>query len=97
MWRHAAIVYAYRARVPHLDAATLALTIHLRNWRHADPQNYPSSSSVKGLIDGLKDARVITDDRPPYLRVEMPVLAALSARVAGRLPAIVATITEAGP
>lgn len=39
--------------------------------------NFPGGPSLKGLIDGLVDARVVPDDRGPYLTVHMPKLAPL--------------------
>ncbi len=93
LWRQAAFYEAKRVRVPPLLEARVALTIHLRNWRRADPQNYPSASSVKGLLDGLVAARVLRDDRPPYLRLDMPILAPQD----GQLPSVVAEITEVLP
>lgn len=74
-WRAAGYYHAKNAKVPPLGAARVDLVIHLRNHRRADPQNYPSASSVKGLLDGLVAAKVIGDDRPPYLDLAMPTLA----------------------
>jgi hypothetical protein len=93
LWKQAAFYEARRAKIPPLGQARVDLTVHLRNWRHADPQNYPSASSVKGLLDGLVAARVVADDRPPHLLLNMPSLAPLD----GGLPRIVVTVIEVQP
>jgi hypothetical protein len=93
LWKKAAFYEAIRAKAPPLVEAHVALTIHLRNWRRADPQNYPSASSVKGLLDGLVAAGVLRDDRSLYLHLDMPILAPLE----GRLPSVTAEITEVRP
>lgn len=76
-WRYLGWLEARAARLPRLPAAELHVTIHLRNWRAADAHNYPGGPSLKGLIDGLVDAKVVPDDREPFLTVHMPTLAAL--------------------
>jgi hypothetical protein len=92
MWKHDTWITALDANIPHLEAARLDLVVHIRNARRADPANYPSASSIKGLIDGLVAAGVVTDDRPPYLDVTMPKLRPLE----GGKPRVVATIRALG-
>jgi hypothetical protein len=89
-WKKSAFYLAKHTKIPPLRSARLNLKIHLRNGRRADPQNYPSGSSLKGLIDGLVAAGVVPDDRPPYLDVRMPTMAPLD----GGAPRVEVTITE---
>lgn len=81
-------------RVPPLGRARVAITIHLRNWRQADAQNYSSAATVKAALDGLVDAGVVPDDRAEFLDVAMPKLAPLGG---DRRPRVVLTVTEATP
>jgi hypothetical protein len=62
---------------PRLQAAELHITVHLRNHARTDPQNLPGGPSLKGLIDGLVDAKVVPDDDPAHLTVHMPKVAPL--------------------
>jgi len=76
-WRYLGWVHARHARLPRMGAAELHVTVHLRNWRRADAHNYPGGPTLKGLIDGLVDAKVVPDDCEPYLTVHMPTLVPL--------------------
>lgn len=77
--------------IPPLGRGHVAITIHLRNWRQADPQNYSGAATVKAALDGLVDAGVVPDDRAEFLDVAMPVLAPLAG---DRRPRVVLTVTE---
>ena len=77
LWRKLGWGEALAAHLPRMGAAELHVTVHLRNWQRADAHNYPGGATLKGLIDGLVDAKVVPDDREPYLTVHMPTLAAL--------------------
>jgi hypothetical protein len=68
-WRDAAYRLARHHAIPRLGHAAIAVTVHLRAGRKADQQNYLSGPSVKGLLDGLVRAGIVTDDREPYLTV----------------------------
>ena len=89
IWRHLGWARAIHARIPHFAAVDLKVTIHLRNWRRADAHNYPGGPSLKGLVDGLVDAKVAPDDAEPYLTMAMPTLAPLE----GGRPRVVVEIT----
>jgi hypothetical protein len=51
--------------------------VHVRNHTRVEPPNLPGGPSLKGLIDGLVDARVVPDDHPAHLTVHMPRVAPL--------------------
>jgi crossover junction endodeoxyribonuclease RusA len=67
VWRDAAYWLAKDAKLPRLGSAEVDITVHLRAGVRADAQNYPSGPSVKGLLDGLVRAGVITDDSGSFL------------------------------
>jgi hypothetical protein len=85
LWRELGWAEALANHLPRLQAAELRVTVHLRNWRTADAHNLPGGATLKGLIDGLVDAKVVPDDCEPHLTVHMPTLAALD----GRRPRVV--------
>jgi hypothetical protein len=60
----------------------------MRNGARADAANLPGGPSCKGLLDGLVDAKVIPDDREPYLAASYR-----AAPLEGGRPRVVVEIT----
>jgi hypothetical protein len=77
LWRELGWGEALAHGWPRLQAAELHITVHLRNAARCDPHNYPGGATLKSLIDGLVDARVVPDDDPAHLTVHMPRVAPL--------------------
>ena len=73
--RKSGAFYARQAGIPPLARARVETVIRIRNWQHADPQNYSGGATLKGILDGLVDAKVVVDDGHRYLDVVMPVMA----------------------
>lgn len=65
-WRGAFSVLARKARVPHLEAASVEVTHYVaRSGRLPDVG--ACAPSAKAACDGLVDAGVLTDDDPAHL------------------------------
>lgn len=77
LWRRLGWAQALAHHWPRLEAAELHITVHLRNAARCDVHNLPGGPSLKGLVDGLVDARVVPDDGPAHLTVHMPRVAPL--------------------
>lgn len=52
-------------RIPHLDRVEITGRVHPPDDRHRDPHNW--ALTLKACIDGLVDARVLTDDNSEVL------------------------------
>ena len=62
-WRLSGAWHARQAKVPHLARAHIIAELCFRDRRRRDvPNFYPT---VKALIDGLVDAKVLDDDSSP--------------------------------
>lgn len=64
--RQAGFAAARAARVPRLRAISVRVTYPPPDRRRRDNDNIAAASG-KHAIDGLVDARIIPDDRPPYV------------------------------
>ena len=87
VWRTLARTAAVNACIPPLDRVHVTATIHKTRGGRWDPANlYPT---VKAVIDGLVDARVLEDDSHEY--VTGPDMRAGEPR---DTPCLVLTITQ---
>lgn len=64
-WRQAGKDCAEKLKIPSLDRVDIEVIIVLPDRRIQDVANgYPA---VKGMLDGIVDAGVLVDDKPPYV------------------------------
>lgn len=91
-WRDAGCVLARAAKIPLLSSVTVAA------WGVYPTRTMPDAGgiapSVKAVLDGIVDAGVLPDDRPPFVVCESyyPPL-----HVKGCQPGLVVLLTECEP
>lgn len=67
LWRNTFCWIARQQRVPHLDAVFITVAQECRRGTTL-PDTANSFPSAKAAIDGLRDAKVITDDNPKFVK-----------------------------
>lgn len=72
-WHETVWALCNEARVPPADHMLVESTIHFRDNRRRDPQNYVPSID-KLVFDGLSRCGIIPDDSPAHLTWSVPIL-----------------------
>lgn len=90
-WRGVACDLARRERIPTLDRMTAVLHYRPRDNRARDVDNLVAS--LKPLVDGLRDAHVVTDDDTTHYLLTSPAIHPARKGEPGRLWLVVIDIT----
>lgn len=90
VWRDTTATLARAARIPTLEGITVEARCRYPD-RRSLPDTDAASPAVKGCIDGLVAAGVLTNDTPEFVR-RVAYLAPVVAR--GLPPALILTIEE---
>lgn len=69
-WRNLSSAFAHYCKIPPLGRARVTAELHWVDRRRRDSSNY--MPTIKAAIDGLVDARVLTDDDDEHL-VELTI------------------------
>lgn len=92
-WRNLSSALAHYCQIPQLGQARVTAELHWADRRRRDSSNY--MPTIKAAIDGLIDARVLTDDDDEHL-VELTIRRGESAerRKLGVQGALTLIVTE---
>ena len=91
--RHTSFMLAKHHKVPkQLGRISALLVYYPRDRRRRDPENYVAT--LKPLVDGLVDARIIPDDTPEFY---LPVMPQIGEPVARGLVTLTIRLVKDGP